>query len=81
MNAAAARLPVLCAAALLAGCLEVEQNPPWSAGHYAGKEDPRHAQRHFHGDRLAWNARVIDRNRLQDEFLRTEPPQRQEPRR
>lgn len=73
-----AALPLLATALLLAGCLEVEQHPGWSRGDYAGKREPRVAQRHFHGDRLAWNAEVINRNRLQNEYLRTEPPQRHE---
>lgn len=59
------------AALLLAGCLEVEQHPPWVAGEYDGKRDDRPGQVHFHGDRQAWLATVIDRNWRQDEYQRT----------
>ena len=62
---------VLAAVALLAGCLEVEQHPPWRGGAYAGKHDDLPQQRNFHGDQLAWMATVINRNWLQDEYLRT----------
>ena len=74
-----ALVPVLAlGSALLAGCLEVEQYPPWTGGQYDGKPDMRRSQALFHGDRLAWNAHLLDRNRLQDEFLRTERPRRRE---
>jgi hypothetical protein len=56
---------------LLAGCLEVEQHPDWRKGAYDGKPDDLAHQRNFHGDRLAWMARIIDRNWLQDEYRRT----------
>ena len=56
---------------LLAGCLEVEQHPPWRHGQYDGKPDNLPHQVHFHGDRLAWSATVTDRNGLQDEYGRT----------
>lgn len=59
------------AAGLLAGCLEVEQHPPWRHGKYDGKTDNLPNQVHFHGDRLAWMATVTDRNWRQDEYGRT----------
>ena len=62
-----------CLPLLLAGCLEVEQHPPWRAGQYDGKPDnlPQHA--YFSDDRLAWNAKLTDRNHLQNEYERTVP--------
>jgi alkylated DNA repair dioxygenase AlkB len=65
------RVALLCAVALLAGCLEVEQHPPWRQGHYDGKQDNLPQQRNFHGDRLAWSSTVQNRNWLQDEYPRT----------
>jgi alkylated DNA repair dioxygenase AlkB len=65
------RVALLCATALLAGCLEVEQHPPWRHGQYDGKKDNLPQQRNFHGDRLAWTATVQNRNWLQDEYPRT----------
>ncbi len=62
---------VLAAAVLLAGCLEVEQHPAWRDGAYDGKRDPMPQQAYFHGDRLAWYARIADRNRGQNEYVRT----------
>lgn len=62
---------VLAATVLLAGCLEVEQHPPWRQGAYDGKPDPLPQQTWFHGDRLAWYARIADRNRGQNEYVRT----------
>jgi hypothetical protein len=59
-----------CACLLLAGCLEVEQHPPWRNGRYAGKPDDLPQQALFHGDRLAWMGTVINRNWHQDEYLR-----------
>jgi hypothetical protein len=56
--------------ASLAGCLEVEQHPPWHAGYYDGKPDPLPDEARFHGDRLAWMAALINRNHLQDEYVR-----------
>lgn len=58
---------------LLAGCLDVEQHPPWRAGQYDGKPDslPQHA--YFENDRLAWNAAIANRNHLQNEYERTVP--------
>lgn len=54
----------------LAGCLEVEQHPPWKQGYYDGKRDNMPSQRNFHGDRLAWNAAIDNRNRHQNEYNR-----------
>lgn len=56
---------------LLAGCLEVEQHPVWRDGAYDGKPDNRPAQAHFRGDRLAWNAVLMNRNQQQNEYART----------
>ncbi len=65
---------LLCAAPLLlAGCLEVEQHPPWRDGAYDGKSDRPHHHTHFHGDRLAWHAALSNRNHLQNEYRRTHP--------
>jgi hypothetical protein len=58
----------------LAGCLEVEQHPGWAEGQYDGKPDNLPQQAYFHGDRLAWNAALTDRNHLQSEYPRTEHP-------
>lgn len=67
----------LMAAALLAtqlcGCLEVDQNPPYVNGAYAGKRDNLPAQARFHGDKLAWNAAISDRNLGQNEYNRAKP--------
>jgi hypothetical protein len=68
------RLRILLAALLplaLAGCLEVEQHPSWIKGEYDGKPDNLPQQRYFHGDRLAWNAAINDRNQRQNEYNRT----------
>lgn len=65
------RLALLLPLALLAGCLEVEQHPPWIEGAYDGKPDPRVSQALFHGDRLAWYAVINDRNQRQNEYART----------
>lgn len=70
IQSAAAALLLL----LLGACsLEVEQHPPWRQGEYNNKPDnlPQHA--YFHGDRLAWNAAINNRNRLQNEYGRTAP--------
>lgn len=56
---------------LLTGCLEVEQYPGWRSGAYDSKPDPLLWQTHFHGDRLAWNAAIYDRNQRQNEYNRT----------
>jgi hypothetical protein len=56
---------------LLAGCLEVEQHPPWRHGEYDGKPDNLQHQQFFHNDKLAWTATIHNRNWLQDEYPRT----------
>ena len=66
-----ARLIVMAVLALsLSACLEVEQHPPWKQGYYDGKRDNMPSQRLFHGDRLAWNAAIDNRNRHQNEYNR-----------
>lgn len=60
----------LMACALLSGCLEVEQHPPWVHGYYDGKPDNMPSQRHYHGDRMAWGAAIDNRNRRQNEYNR-----------
>ncbi len=71
--AAAALRLAACSAVplLLAGCLEVEQYPPWRNGQYDDKRDNLPQQVHFHGDRLAWMAAITNRNWRQDEYART----------
>ena len=64
----AALLPML-----LCACLEVDQNPPYTDGAYAGKRDNLPAQYKFHGDKLAWNAAIADRNLRQNEYNRAKP--------
>ena len=58
---------------LLTGCLEVDQHPEWIRGEYAGKEDNRPFQTHFHNDRLAWSATIQNRNQKQNEYNRANP--------
>lgn len=58
---------------LLCGCLEVEQHPKWVHGEYNGKRDNLQQQVHFHNDKLAWMAAIMDRNQLQNEYGRTRP--------
>ena len=65
-------LALAAGAALLAGCLEVEQHPGWRNGAYDRKRDDLPSTVHFHGDRLAWWAAISDRNQRQNEYLRTE---------
>lgn len=60
-------------AMLLAGCLEVDQNPRWVDGAYAGKHDNRSAQVKYHNDKMAWNAAISDRNQKQNEYNRANP--------
>jgi hypothetical protein len=60
-------------AVMLAGCLEVEQNPGWVSGQYAGKPDNRSAQTSFHNDKMAWSAAIIDRTQRQNEYNRAKP--------
>jgi hypothetical protein len=71
------RAAKLCAAALLAtmlaGCLEVEQHPPWIRGEYAGKADNRQFQVKFHNDKLAWTGVIANRNLYQNEYNRANP--------
>lgn len=55
---------------LLCGCLEVQQHPPWIDGKYNGKPDDSPELAYFHGDRLAWNAAITDRNQKQNEYNR-----------
>lgn len=58
---------------LLAGCLEVDQHPAWINGKIAGKKDNRQFQALFHGDKLAWSARIANRNGKQNEYNRANP--------
>ena len=58
---------------LLAGCLEVDQHPPWVKGQYAGKKDNRQYQVHFHNSKLAWWAANNNRNAYQNEYNRANP--------
>ena len=46
------------AALLLGGCLEVDQHPAWDGSAYDGKTDSLPHERHYAGDRLAWNAAI-----------------------
>lgn len=64
----AALLPLL-----LCACLEVDQNPPYKDGAYAGKHDSLPTQYKFQGDKLAWNAAITDRNLRQNEYNRAKP--------
>jgi len=64
---------VLAMPLLLAGCLEVEQHPRWIDGQIAGKKDNRQFQVLFHNDKLAWSARVSNRNNAQNEYNRANP--------
>lgn len=73
MTVRACTLVLLAGAALLSGCLEVDQHPRWMDGHYRGKADARTPDARFHGDRMAWHAAVADRTTLQDEFTRVGP--------
>ena len=54
----------------LTACLEVQQHPAWVHGAYDGKPDDMAPRRHYHGDRLAWNAAIDNRNRRQNEYNR-----------
>jgi hypothetical protein len=65
------RLIVMAGLALsLTACLEVEQHPSWKQGYYNGKPDNMPFQRLYHGDRMAWNAAIDNRNRRQNEYNR-----------
>lgn len=66
-------LPIAVLPLLLAGCLEIDQYPGWRAGEYNNKPDDLPSHAYFHGDRLAWNAALTDRNHLQNEYGRTNP--------
>ena len=68
------RLLIALLALPLAGCLEVDQYPAWKRGQYAGKVDQMPYQVHFHGDRLAWNAAIQNRNIHQNEYNRAPAP-------
>ena len=61
----------LAAAVLLAGCLEVEQHPPYANGAYDGKPDDLPEKVFFRGDAQAW-LRQISGQRLpqQNEYNR-----------
>lgn len=58
---------------LLAGCLEVDQHPPWVKGKYSGKRDQQPYETHFHGDRLSWWATLSNRALRQNEYNRAKP--------
>ena len=60
----------LALAALAAGCLEVEQHPPYVNGQYDGKPDNLPEQAYFHGDRFAWQAAALNRQEKQNEYNR-----------
>jgi hypothetical protein len=64
-------LLLLAGTCLLAGCLEVEQHPPWRNGRFAGKRDDLHPHALFDNDRLAWYAAINNRNQRQNEYNRT----------
>ncbi len=55
---------------MLSGCLEVEQNPAYADGGYAGKKDNRSAQARFNNDKLAQSAALNDRAQHQNEYNR-----------
>lgn len=73
------RLCIAALAMMLAGCLEVDQFPAWKEGKYGGKVDQMPYQVHFHGDRLAWNAAIQNRNIHQNEYNRARPPKAAQP--
>lgn len=58
---------------MMTACLEVEQHPVWRNGEYDGKRDNMHHQVYYNKDRLAWNAVIMNRNHLQNEYNRTTP--------
>jgi hypothetical protein len=62
-------LPLL----LLAGCLEVDQHPPYVNGAYAGKKDSQPFQRAFGNDPLAWSTAIATRVQSQNEYRRAKP--------
>ena len=57
----------------LCGCLEVDQNPPYVDGAYAGKHDNLPAQSRFRGDKVAWNMALSGRILGQNEYNRAKP--------
>ncbi|MDB5959765.1 MAG: hypothetical protein JWP59_1059 [Massilia sp.] len=58
---------------LLAGCLEVDQHPPYVNGQYAGKRDNRVADTTFRGDNAAWKKAITARASTQNEYNRANP--------
>lgn len=66
-------LALLAPLALLAGCLEVDQHPPYVKGMYAGKPDNRQYQVRFHNDKLSWWGAISNRNMYQNEYNRANP--------
>jgi hypothetical protein len=62
----------LVVAGMAAGCLEVNQHPPYANGMYAGKKDDLQYQRVFH-DRGAWSAALATRVQGQNEYRRAKP--------
>ena len=64
---------LLALAGLLAGCLEVEQHPPYVKRAFAGQRDNRAADVTFKGDNAAWKKAVDERNRGQNEYNRVHP--------
>ena len=62
----------LAAAASLAGCTELAQDPARS---YAGKEDAKpYAGDQFKGDKQKWEQSLAARADKQNEYLRTQAP-------
>ncbi len=62
----------LVAAACLAGCTELAQDPVRS---YAGKEDAKpYAGDQFKGDKQKWEQSLAARADKQNEYLRTQAP-------
>lgn len=57
----------------LSGCLEVDQHPNWVRGQYAGKQDNRQYDTHFHRDKLDWWGTIQNRNMFQNEYNRANP--------
>jgi hypothetical protein len=60
-------------AALLTGCISVEQHPAYTNGGYAGKRDNRVAETTFKGDNAAWRKAIDTRTASQNEFNRANP--------
>lgn len=72
MSAAPRLIGAVLLAALSAGCLEVNQYPPYENGMYAGKKDDLQFQRVYR-DKAAWSAAIAARERGQNEYLRVKP--------